>query len=140
MRVHRAPPETAAAACGGLGFSSGFFSPGFFSSGFFFSGFFSADFFSFSISAFFSFSRAARSAMSRCAVEIDAAIDQGLLHDGVGAERIVIVDDQVGILADVDGADALVDAQLHRGIQRDELERFVVREAAVLHASWRLPD
>ena len=30
-------------------------------------------------------------------------------------------------------ADALVDTELDRGIQRDQLERFVVREAAELH-------
>src|SRR5260370_116839 len=66
-------------ACGGFGFSSGFFSSGFFSSDFFSSGFFSpgflaaspasgffsAAFFSFSSRAFFSFSRAERSVTSR---------------------------------------------------------------------------
>jgi hypothetical protein len=67
------------------------------------------------------------------AVEINAAIDQGFLDDGVGAERVVIVNDEVGILADVDGTNALVDAELDRGILGFELERFVVREAAVPH-------
>src|SRR5260370_21407476 len=92
--LHSAPPKSVEEAlnrapsfemepcggCGGLGFSSGFFSSDFFSSGFFSagfcpagdlasgffsSGFFSAAFFSLSMSAFFSFSRSERSAMSR---------------------------------------------------------------------------
>src|SRR5882724_12536943 len=45
------------------------------------------------------------------AVEVHAAIDQGLLHDRVSAERIVIVDHQVGVLADVNRSYALVNAQ-----------------------------
>src|SRR5216683_3221629 len=91
--AHSAPPVRRAAmsgaivaptafgvARGGLGFSSGFFSSGFFSSGFFSagfctmgaaasgflsSGFFSSDFLNLSMSAFFSFSRSGRAAMSR---------------------------------------------------------------------------
>src|SRR5258708_37461160 len=68
------------------------------------------------------------------AIEINAAIDQGFLHDGVGAQGIMIVNRQVGVFANVNGANALVDAKLHRGIQGDHFERFVARQAAKLHA------
>src|SRR5437763_16885215 len=67
-------------------------------------------------------------------VEENAAIDQGLLHDGVRAQGVAIVNRQVGIFSDINRANALVDAELHRRIQRDHLQRFVVREAAELHA------
>src|SRR6266478_8096610 len=60
------------------------------------------------------------------AVEIDAAIDQGLLHNGVRAQRVVIVNRQVGVFSNINRANALVDAELHRGIQRDHLQRLVV--------------
>ena len=71
------------------------------------------------------------------AVEQDAAIDQRFLHDRVSAQRVVIVNDQVGVFADVDRTNAVVDAELDRGVQRDEFERFVVREAAVLDGLGR---
>src|SRR5258708_35475963 len=68
------------------------------------------------------------------AVEVDAPINQSFLNHGIGAQRIMIVNRQVGVLADVNGAHALIDAKLHRGIQRDHFESFVVRQAAELHA------
>jgi len=38
------------------------------------------------------------------------------LDHGVSAKRIAIVDDQIGVLAGIDGADALVDAELNGGL------------------------
>ena len=46
----------------------------------------------------------------------------------------MIVNREVGVFPHVNRAHALVDAELHGGIQGDHLERFVVREAAKLHA------
>src|SRR6266849_5158135 len=71
------------------------------------------------------------------AVEIDAAIDQSFLDDGVGAERIVVVNHEVGILSNVDRAGAFVDAELDRRIQGHELQCLIMREAAILHALRR---
>src|SRR5712691_9028345 len=68
------------------------------------------------------------------AVEENAAIDQGLLHDGVSAQGVAIVNRQVGVFSDINRANALVDAELYRRIQRNHLQRFVMREAAELHA------
>src|SRR6202022_3639300 len=48
------------------------------------------------------------------AVEVNAAVDQCFLDHGIVAQRIAIVDDQIGILAGVDGADALIDTKLDR--------------------------
>ena len=47
-------------------------------------------------------------------------------HHGIRAERVVIVNRQVGIFADLDGADALVDSELDGGIQRDHFQCFIV--------------
>ena len=129
--LHRAPPETAA-ACWRLGLFFGFFSPGFAPSVSVVRFFLSGLLFLFDQRFLFFFEVGAIGDIA-LAIEVDAAIDQRLLDDGVGAERIVIVDDQVGVFADVDRADALVDAELDRGIDGDQLERFVVREAAELH-------
>src|SRR6267143_2868088 len=54
------------------------------------------------------------------AIEIDLPVDEGLLSYGIDAERIVIVNDQVGILAYVNRANAIVDAELDGGIERDQ--------------------
>ncbi len=72
--------------------------------------------------------------MSRCAVEINLAVNQSFLHDGVDAERIVIVDGEIGVLADVNGTGAVINAQLNGGIQSDQLQRVVRGKAAELHA------
>src|SRR5579863_6084324 len=68
------------------------------------------------------------------AVEIDAPVDQSFLHDSVSTERVVIVNDEVGVFAGIDGANVLVDAQLDGGIDGDHLQRFVMRKAAKLDA------
>jgi hypothetical protein len=68
------------------------------------------------------------------AIEIDAAVDQSFLDHRIRAKRVVVIDDQVGVFASIDGTDALVDAELHGGIQGDQFERFVAREAAEFHA------
>src|SRR5690606_40362572 len=65
-------------------------------------------------------------------VEVELAIHVGLLRDTLGAERVPLPDDEVGVLADVDRAGAVVDAELDRGVQRDEAERLLLAEAAPL--------
>ena len=46
---------------------------------------------------------------------------------------MVVPDDDVGVLAGFERSDAAVDAQLLRGIDRDERERLVLGQAAPLH-------
>ena len=45
----------------------------------------------------------------------------------------MVVDDQVGVFANVNRADTLVNAKLDGRIERHQLERFELGEAAVLH-------
>src|SRR5277367_743213 len=54
------------------------------------------------------------------AIEENFAVDESFLDHGVSAHRVVIVDDQVSVFADVNGADALIDAELDGGIQSDQ--------------------
>ena len=71
------------------------------------------------------------------AVKINTTIDDRFLSHGVGTEGIVIVNDQIGVFAGIDGTDAFIDAQLNRWIESDQFEGFVMREAAVLDALRR---
>ena len=79
--------------------------------------------------AAFSFSTIATRASSCVAVVDDDAVDVRALDDRVGAERVVRPDDDVGVLADFERADAVVDAELLRGIERHHRERLVVAES-----------
>src|SRR5262249_35045176 len=63
------------------------------------------------------------------AVEVDEAVNEDLLGEGHGAEGVVIVEDQVGVFALVDGADPAVDAELLRGVEGDEGEGLALAEA-----------
>ena len=72
------------------------------------------------------------------AVVVDGAVDVDALGDGVGAERMVIPDDDVGVLAGFERADAAVDAQLLRRVDRHHGERFVLGHPAPLHRLCRL--
>ena len=65
-------------------------------------------------------------------------VDVDAIDDGVGAERVMVPDDDVGVLADLERADAVVDAQLLRGVDRDERERFVFGQPAPLDRLRRL--
>jgi len=107
-------------------------------SGFFSSGFFSADFFSLSMSASFFFAARAFGDVA-LAVEVDAAIDQCFLHDGVRAQRIAIVNREVGILAKSIEPARLSIPSWNCRIQRDQVQRFIVREAPNFML-LRLPD
>ena len=71
------------------------------------------------------------------AVEVDDAVDEHLLRNRERAERVRGVDHEVGVLADLDRADALVDAELLGRVERDQLERLFLGEAAVLHRLGR---
>ena len=44
-----------------------------------------------------------------------------------------IPDREIGVLADFDRADAFLDAELNRGIERDELERLIFSQVAPVH-------
>ena len=72
------------------------------------------------------------------AVVVDGAVDVDALGDRVGAERVVVPDDDVGVLAGFERADAAVDAQLLRRVDRHHRERFVLGQPAPLHRLGRL--
>src|SRR5208282_5694554 len=67
------------------------------------------------------------------AVEIQVTVNKDLLGHGVDAERVMVVNHQVGVLAGFDGADALVDAQLDGRIDGDQAQGLVFGEPAILH-------
>ena len=73
-------------------------------------------------------------------IEINLSINQGFLHHGVNAQRIVIVNGQIGVLADINRADAAVNAQLDRGIQSDRVSVRHSRKGRRTSCSWPLPD
>ena len=64
------------------------------------------------------------------AVVVGDAVDVGALDDRARAQRIVAPDHDVGVLADLERADAVVDAQLARRVDRDHRERLVVGDVA----------
>src|SRR5262245_32072553 len=68
------------------------------------------------------------------AVEIDLAFDQRHLDARVDAEGVGAEDRQIGVLADVDAADALIHLDLLGRIERDETKRLFVGQTAVLHS------
>jgi hypothetical protein len=59
------------------------------------------------------------------AVVVLLAIDVDTIRDRVGAEGVMVPDDDVRVLADLERADAIVVAKLLRGVDRDERERLV---------------
>src|ERR1700716_1240626 len=54
------------------------------------------------------------------AIEVNVAVDENLLHLSVNRKRVLIVNHQVRILADLDGSDAVLDAELLGRIERDQ--------------------
>ena len=66
------------------------------------------------------------------AVVVLLPVDVDAIGDGIGAERMMVPDDDVGILAGLEGSDAIVDSQLLRRIDRDQRERLVVAQSAPL--------
>ena len=81
----------------------------------------------------FSFSNVATRSRSFDPVVVGDAVDVRALDDGGRAQRMAVPDDQVRVLADLDRADALVDAQLLRRVDRHGLERLVLGQPAVPH-------
>src|SRR5262249_10299014 len=65
------------------------------------------------------------------AIVIDDTVDESAIDDRFGTERMMVPDDAVGVLAALEGADAVVDAQLLRGVDGDGGERLVVAQPAV---------
>src|ERR1051326_8445051 len=66
------------------------------------------------------------------AIEIDLAVDECFLDQSVRAERVSAEQRQIGILADFDTADPVVDSELDRRIQGDHFERIVFTDFAVV--------
>ena len=66
----------------------------------------------------------------RPAVVVDRSVDVRAIDDRVGAQRMVRPDDEVGVLAGFERADAVVDPQLLRRVDRHERERLVVGQSA----------
>src|ERR1041385_6745200 len=58
------------------------------------------------------------------AIEINVAVDEGRLDARIDAEPMSVPDRDVSILADFDRTDAILNTELNRGIDRDELERL----------------
>src|SRR5436305_1910309 len=67
------------------------------------------------------------------AIEDPLPLDERRLDARVGREGMAGPDHQVGVLADVDRADAVIEAQLLRAVERAELQRLLLGQAAVLH-------
>src|SRR5947207_1584182 len=61
-----------------------------------------------------------------------------LVGDGVRAQRMMVPDHDVGVLAGLERADAAVDSKLLRWIDRHQRERLVVAQSAPLHRLRRL--
>jgi hypothetical protein len=58
------------------------------------------------------------------AVEVDVAIEEDFIRDGGTGERVPVPEDEVGIFADIDGVDAIVDTDDRCGVEGDHLEGF----------------
>ena len=65
------------------------------------------------------------------AVEVLLPFNPGLEADGAGIERGPGPDGEIGVLARLQRADALVDAKLFGGVEGDKLERLHLGRAAV---------
>src|ERR1700689_4960411 len=72
------------------------------------------------------------------AVEVDITIDEHFFRHTITRKRISIPYDEIGILADVDGAHAIIDANDPRRIQRDHLQSLFFGGSAVAHSLSRL--
>ena len=79
-----------------------------------------------------------QSALLAQAVVVLLPVDVDAIDDGVGAERMLVPDHDVGVLADLQRPDPRVDAQLLRGIDRHQRQRLVLGEAAPVHRLGRL--
>ena len=55
------------------------------------------------------------------------AVDERRLHARVGRKGMARPDGEVGVLPDVDRAEAVVEAELLRAIERAEFQRFFFR-------------
>ena len=75
------------------------------------------------------------------ALEVDLALDQRHFHPAIAVERVAVEDGQVGVLADLDAAGALVEAELLRAVERDRSSSASClaqcrRTSSHLAASW----
>src|SRR5689334_23396162 len=67
------------------------------------------------------------------AVEVHLALDERRVDARVDGQRMAGPDGEVGVLAGLDRADAVIEAELARRIDRAESQRFLFGQAAVLH-------
>src|SRR5262249_21005877 len=75
--------------------------------------------------AFFCELRASRQILR--AIEKDVAVDKCRIDARVDAERVSIPDRDISVLADFNRTDSILNAELNRRIDRDELERLFFR-------------
>src|ERR1700687_437907 len=59
----------------------------------------------------------------------ELSLDKEVLHVGGDLERVAVGHDEVGEFSLLEGPDLTVEAKNPRGIQRDGLERFLIRQA-----------
>src|ERR1043166_674488 len=67
------------------------------------------------------------------AIEINLTVDKRRINARVDAERMSIPDRDVRILTDFDRTDTILNAELYRGIDRNELQRLLFRQVAPVH-------
>ena|SRR5712692_2931664 len=59
----------------------------------------------------------------------ELSADKEVLHVGGEFERVAVGHDEISDLALLEGSDLIVEAENPRGINRDGLERFLIRQA-----------
>src|SRR5437870_12325110 len=67
------------------------------------------------------------------ALEVNLAINENLVGNAIAGERVTVPDHDVGILADVQRADAIINANDPRGIERDHLQGLLCGCATVAY-------
>src|SRR5439155_15991026 len=72
------------------------------------------------------------------AIKVLAAVDPRLFASRTDRERVARPNDEVRMLAALQRTDIALDAKLPGRVERDELERFLARHAAILHGLCRL--
>src|ERR1051325_2806837 len=71
------------------------------------------------------------------AIEVNVAVDERRIDARIDAERMSIPDRDVSVLADFDRTNTILNAELDRGIDRDELERLFFRQVSPVHCLRR---
>src|SRR6202007_1332134 len=67
------------------------------------------------------------------AVEVDIAVDEDFAGNGGAGKRVAVPENEVRVLAYVDGANLVVDADDPGGVEGNHFERFLFGSAAIAH-------